>query len=108
MRRKDRCGPGITNCDGAENVPSSGEEMTTALECVKGVAGRRSPPLANESQVKRENATRADRHRQRGDFTAGFLAEPARPHFTWNLFAEGRGVFHSRNGNVPRSRLVEN
>src|SRR6266567_1094159 len=85
MRRKDRCGPGITNREGAENVPSSGEEMTTALECFKGVAAGTSPLAANESQVNRENATRADRHRQRGDFMAGFLAEPARPHFTWNL-----------------------
>ncbi len=57
--------------------------MRAASPCFKGVDGGSSPPLANKSQFKRENATRTDRHREY--FTVGFLAEPARPHFTWNL-----------------------
>ncbi len=71
MRRKDRRGPGIVNCDAAETVPSSGTAVTTASE-VELLAEGCSPVRAISSQLTRENATR--KHRQRGDFTAGSLA----------------------------------
>src|SRR5208282_3769540 len=70
MRRKDRSGPGIVNCDDAERVPSSGREVTAASESLE-LAGGCSPVRANKTQLLRENAT--TRHRQRGDFTVGSL-----------------------------------
>src|ERR1700719_2380157 len=87
MRKKDRCGPGITNCAGADGVSPSAEEMAAELECSKETAGACSRLRANESHSKRENATRMDR--QTGSFTAGFLSEPARPHVTWNRGRQG-------------------
>ena len=63
IRRKDRCGPGITNCDEFESVPPAEEEV-----------------VANKSLLKQERTTKTDRHT--GHFTAGFPLESARPHFT--------------------------
>src|ERR1700688_958512 len=83
MRRNDRRGPGIMNCDEAGSFPSSAGEMGTVADCVASGAGRRSPVPANKSQRNRENAIVADK--RSGDFTAGFLSEPARRHSTWNL-----------------------
>ncbi len=97
MRRKDRCGPGITNCDETGGVPSS-EESTAALGCCERAAAGSSPLLAKESQFKRESATRTDR--QREDFTAGFLAELARPQFTLNLSRKA-GVSSTREPKCP-------
>src|ERR1700674_1540419 len=81
MRRKDRSGPGIKNCEAVEDVASSGEGTTAGTDCSAGEGI--SPLAASRLQLKRESESKTDR--QKGDFTAGFLAEPARPHFTWNL-----------------------
>jgi hypothetical protein len=70
-------------------------------EALDGVAGGSSPLRANKSQLRSENATRADKHR--GDFTAGSLLELARPHFTRNLSRKAGGVFYSRNRNINSS-----
>src|SRR5271169_4134261 len=69
IRRKDRSGPGIVNCDDAASVPPSGKEVTA--ECFELLAGGCSPARASNSQLTRENAS--TRHRQRGDFTVGSL-----------------------------------
>jgi hypothetical protein len=34
------------------------------------------------------------------EFHGWILAEPAKPHFTWNLSWKAGGVFHARNENV--------
>src|SRR3979490_3253163 len=66
MRKKDRSGPGIMNSDVA----------------TLGASGLAKPPaLADKQpQEKIEATTRMEKHR--GDFTAGFLSEPARHHTT--------------------------
>ena len=62
---------------------------------------------ATRKQVAGEE--RRDEKNRQADrrFHGWTLAEPARPHFTWNLSRKAGGVFFSRNRNVPRSRLGE-
>ncbi len=73
------------NCDDAEGGSPSEEGS--------------SPLPANETQFKSENVTRADK--QRGNFTAGSLAEPARPHHLESI-AEGRGAFPFATSKCPQ------
>src|SRR5271169_5571158 len=105
MRRKDRCGPGMTNSDEDECLSSSEEEVTAASECCKRAEKSPAGLTANKSQVKRENATTADK--QRGDFTAGFLSEPARTSRHPESIAEGRGVFIRETEMFPDLGLVK-
>src|ERR1035441_8578582 len=98
IRRKDRCGPGITACGWAESVPFSADKTAAELACAGSTAAGCSLRPANKSQVKRANTNRADR--QTGGFTAGFPSERARLHVTWNLLRKAGDVFHSRNRNV--------
>src|SRR4051794_14361645 len=86
MRRNDRKGPGMTNCDEGASDPSSAEESAPASACLAGKGC--SPLRANRWQFKRDNPIRTET--QNGDFTAGFLTEPARPHSTWNRSRKGR------------------
>ena len=87
----------MTNCAGADGVSPSAEE-TAEAECSVGAGSCCSRLLANKLQFRRENTTKRDRRREK--FTAGFLSEPARPHFTWNRGRQG-DVFHSRNRKSP-------
>lgn len=94
----------MANCDGGEGGPSSGEERTESSACLEGTGRPSSLPPANKLQLRRENVTRASTRRR--DFTAG-TSRSGETSIHLESIAEGRGVFHSRKQNFPRSRRGE-
>src|SRR5437016_2547651 len=75
MRRKERSGPGIMNSDGVADT------------AVSGLAG--SPAWASRQLQEAEASKRMET--RRGDFTAGFLPEPA-------YLTQSEHVAESRDG----------
>src|ERR1700730_9049296 len=81
MRRKERSGPVIMNSEEAATGPSCGDEVAAASDGFETAAPAKSSALAGKQpQAKTETTTRVQK--QSGDFTAGFLSEPARLHAT--------------------------
>lgn len=88
MRRKERSGPGIMNCDEFVTGPSAGG-VAAAADAFEIVELAESPALADKPKhAKTETTTRMER--QRGTFTAGFLSEPVRPNAIKECVAESR------------------
>src|SRR4029077_15718966 len=94
MRRKERSGPAITNSDEAATGPSCGDQVAAASDGLE-TATAKSLALAGKQQLETTEPI-IKMKKQRGDFTAGFLSEPARPH---------PGVW-SRRAGIPRNRLT--
>src|SRR5258708_39391813 len=81
MRRNERSGPVIMNSEEAATGSSCGDEVAAAWDEFETAASAKSPALAGrQQQAKTEATTRVQK--QRGNFTAGFLLEPARSHTT--------------------------
>jgi hypothetical protein len=88
MRRKERSGPGIGNCDDAVMGPASGVEV--AVEESETADLAESPALADKQpREKSETITKTDR--QEGHFMAGSPLESEGPHATRSNFAERQG-----------------
>src|ERR1700685_4870855 len=103
MRRNGRSGPGIVNCEFV-TAPSGGEVVTASDGSETAKLAEFSALADRRPQEMTEAATR--RERQRGDFTAGFLLEPATANA--NRTSRGAGtVFHPRNRVVPHFRVCD-
>src|ERR1017187_4637019 len=77
MRRKDRSGPGIINCDEFVTNPSGGEVAAVSDEFETSKAAKTRSSADRQPQERTKATTTMER--QRGNFTAGFLLEPAAP-----------------------------
>src|SRR5258708_3903788 len=96
MRRKERSGPVIMNSEEAATGPSCGDDVAAASDGFETATPAKSSALAGkQQQAKTETTTRVQK--QRGDFTAGFLSEPARPHATGVTARRAEIVIHPRN-----------
>src|SRR3982074_23530 len=98
MRRKERSGPVITNSDEAATGPSCGDEVAAASDGLETAATAKSLALAGKQPLEKTAATTTIRvEKQRGDFTAGLLLEPARSHATGSTSRRAGIVMHPRN-----------
>src|SRR6267143_2897750 len=102
MRRNERSGPAIMNSDEAATGPSSRGELADAWDGFETAAAAKSPALANKQQLQKTEAT-TRMEKQRGNFTAGFLLEPARSHTTRITVRKAGIVIPPRNRIVLRS-----
>src|SRR5713101_8059788 len=102
MRRNERSGPVIMNYDEAATGPSSGEEDAAVSDVFETASSAKSPALADKQPLQKTEAT-TRMEKQRGNFTAGFLLEPARSHATRITSRKAVIVIPPRNRIVPRS-----
>src|ERR1700730_3062423 len=102
MRRNERSGPGIMNSDQAATGTSSGDEEAAGSDGFATAGSEKLPALADKQQLEKTEDTRR-MEKQRGDFTAGFLLEPARSHATRNTSRRAGMVIHPRNRIVRHS-----
>src|ERR1700730_9014693 len=102
MRRNERSGPVIMNSDEAATGLSSGDGVAAGSDRFETAASEKSPALADKQQLEKTEATTRTM-KQRGDFTAGFLLEPARSHATKNTSRRAGMVIHPRNRIVRHS-----
>src|SRR3979490_2361836 len=100
MRRNERSGPVITNSNETATGPSCGAEVAAASDGLETAATAKSPALAGKQQLEETEAT-IRMEQQRGDFTAGFLLEPAKSHATRSTSQRAGTVIHPRNRIVP-------
>src|SRR5882762_1200286 len=100
MRRNGRSGPVIMNSDEAATGPSCGDEVAAASDGLETAATAKSPALAGKQRLEKAEAT-IRMEKQIGDFTAGFLLEPARSQATRST--SQRAGIHPRNRIVPHS-----
>src|ERR1700682_3973241 len=102
MRRNERSGPVIANSDEAATGPSCGAEVAAVSDGLETAATAKSPAWAGTQQLGKTEAT-IRMEQQSGDFTAGFLWEPARTHATRSRSQRTGTVIHPRNQIVPHS-----
>src|SRR5579872_642244 len=97
MRIKDRNGPGIVNCE-TGRPPSSAEGFAADEGWVALGEGWSPAVPANRSPLNSESV--ASTHRYTGDFMGWTPLGVGRTSLNLECFAEGRGVFNSRNENA--------